>query len=386
MRFELYNREQNLTVENWQEFFNKILRRTDLFDQVTIEVDVKESQVTFHLIASKDFSKYSNEILPFILKTVANRIFKPLKTAFCFLRFFWEDNFIRIKEREVMNKKRDLRKIIFSVRKYFFFETNVITFYFVGKGGKIYRRKKFFFKPRYHLLAVDFSKTINYKKKSLPAYIKLQKQQELFDENRQDGLLEVQGFPYHNRPYYFPLKNFEYNKHSLIVGQTGTGKSKFIEFFIKDLIKNRITDEYTVVVIDPHAALYTDFTNIPSVANIDFFTSACKLFAQIGEPKVATELTILLFKTLIGEQFNAKMERVLKYTLHTLFVTVKMSIPEGLALAADRTSLTITGFDKELVGQFAANVRALKVPEPYKGKGIRYDNEVILRKQGKKAA
>jgi large subunit ribosomal protein L6 len=63
-----------------------------------------------------------------------------------------------------------------------------------------------------------------------------------------------------------------------------------------------------------------------------------------------------------------------------------MSIPEGLALAADRTSLTITGFDKELVGQFAANVRALKVPEPYKGKGIRYDNEVILRKQGKKAA
>lgn len=63
---------------------------------------------------------------------------------------------------------------------------------------------------------------------------------------------------------------------------------------------------------------------------------------------------------------------------------VKMDIPEGLTLTADRTSLTITGFDKEVVGQFAANVRAMKKPEPYKGKGIRYDNEVILRKQGKK--
>ena len=65
---------------------------------------------------------------------------------------------------------------------------------------------------------------------------------------------------------------------------------------------------------------------------------------------------------------------------------VKMAIPEGLTVKADKSTLTIDGFDKELVGQFAANVRALKKPEPYKGKGIRYDGEVIRRKQGKKAA
>ncbi len=65
---------------------------------------------------------------------------------------------------------------------------------------------------------------------------------------------------------------------------------------------------------------------------------------------------------------------------------VKMAIPEGLTVTADKAALTITGFDKELVGQFAANVRAQKKPEPYKGKGIRYDGEVIRRKQGKKAA
>ena len=65
---------------------------------------------------------------------------------------------------------------------------------------------------------------------------------------------------------------------------------------------------------------------------------------------------------------------------------VKMAIPEGLAVVADKGALTVTGFDKELVGQFAADVRALKKPEPYKGKGIRYEAEVIRRKQGKKAA
>jgi len=65
---------------------------------------------------------------------------------------------------------------------------------------------------------------------------------------------------------------------------------------------------------------------------------------------------------------------------------VKVAIPEGLAVTVDKGALTIAGFDKELVGQFAANVRELKKPEPYKGKGIRYEKEVIRRKQGKKAA
>lgn len=65
---------------------------------------------------------------------------------------------------------------------------------------------------------------------------------------------------------------------------------------------------------------------------------------------------------------------------------VKVAIPEGLTVTADKNALTIAGFDKELVGQFAADIRALKKPEPYKGKGIRYEGEVIRRKQGKKAA
>ena len=65
---------------------------------------------------------------------------------------------------------------------------------------------------------------------------------------------------------------------------------------------------------------------------------------------------------------------------------VKMAIPEGLTVTADKGALTISGFDKELVGQFAADIRAMKKPEPYKGKGIRYEGEVIRRKQGKKDA
>lgn len=64
---------------------------------------------------------------------------------------------------------------------------------------------------------------------------------------------------------------------------------------------------------------------------------------------------------------------------------VELPFPEGVTATVEKNVITITGFDKEVVGQYAANVRKVKKPEPYKGKGIRYRGEYIIRKQGKKA-
>ncbi len=64
---------------------------------------------------------------------------------------------------------------------------------------------------------------------------------------------------------------------------------------------------------------------------------------------------------------------------------VIMQIPEGLKVTAEKNVVTISGMDTELVGLFSAQVRSMKKPEPYKGKGIRYEDEVIRRKQGKKS-
>ncbi|HEX3658812.1 MAG TPA: 50S ribosomal protein L6 [Pirellulales bacterium] len=63
---------------------------------------------------------------------------------------------------------------------------------------------------------------------------------------------------------------------------------------------------------------------------------------------------------------------------------IQKKIPEGLAVTCpDQTHVVIKGIDKQKVGQFAAEVRAVRKPEPYKGKGIRYDGEQVRRKAGK---
>jgi len=65
---------------------------------------------------------------------------------------------------------------------------------------------------------------------------------------------------------------------------------------------------------------------------------------------------------------------------------VRLQIPEGLNVTVAKNTITVSGIDKEKVGQFAAEIRKVRPPEPYKGTGIKYSGEIIRRKAGKKLA
>lgn len=94
----------------------------------------------------------------------------------------------------------------------------------------------------------------------------------------------------------------------------------------------------------------------------------------------------LFEKTLILEGIGFKSEiKGNKIVLALGFShPVEVIIPEGLKVVAEKDVINISGKDKEEVGQFSAKLRSLKEPEPYKGKGMRYSDEVVRRKQGKK--
>ena len=86
----------------------------------------------------------------------------------------------------------------------------------------------------------------------------------------------------------------------------------------------------------------------------------------------------------VGYRVEAR-ERELVLTVG-LSHPVALPIPEDVATKVEKNIITLEGPDKEAVGQFAAVVRRVRPPEPYLGKGIRYESEVIRRKQGKKAS
>ncbi|MBQ3474781.1 MAG: 50S ribosomal protein L6 [Bacilli bacterium] len=87
----------------------------------------------------------------------------------------------------------------------------------------------------------------------------------------------------------------------------------------------------------------------------------------------------------VGYRFTVKgkvLDIIAGYSHH-----VELTIPEGLTVEqVSNTEITVKGIDKQLVGEFAAKIRKVRKPEPYKGKGIRYKDEFIRRKEGKKAS
>lgn len=87
-----------------------------------------------------------------------------------------------------------------------------------------------------------------------------------------------------------------------------------------------------------------------------------------------------------GIGFKAQLDGQSLSLIIGLSHPVKLVIPDGLKVKVEKNLITINGYDKEEIGQFSADVRAVKKPEPYKGVGIRYEKEIIRRKSGKKAA
>ena len=87
----------------------------------------------------------------------------------------------------------------------------------------------------------------------------------------------------------------------------------------------------------------------------------------------------------VGYRFNVQGNKIVIAAGYSH--PVEMIVPEGIkAEVKDQTQLILTGINKQQIGEFAANVRKVRPPEPYKGKGIRYSDERIRRKEGKKAA
>jgi large subunit ribosomal protein L6 len=89
---------------------------------------------------------------------------------------------------------------------------------------------------------------------------------------------------------------------------------------------------------------------------------------------------------LVGTGFKAELAGSTLSLIVGYSHPVKIEAPEGITFKVEKAVVTVEGFNREVVGQVAADIRGVRPPEPYKGKGIKYSDEIIRRKAGKAAA
>lgn len=329
---EVYCLGDKLDVAHWQSLYKALMAHLGILGgKFTVTFTCKDNVVRFFISSEKDISFLSNSIDGFLLRPCASDVIdipdKARKERF--INFVEGGNLLDLKERYEIKKGKSLTVATFSVRS-LSYESAVVTskLYFALPDGTWTKASKLMTTFPVHLLAIDFSANTHYLKKAMPKYLSIEKSVHMLNSENINALLEVDTFPYFSKPYYLNLTSYEFDKHSFIVGASGSGKSKFISLFVDRLQKSTaVAMNYRVVVIDPHASLAADFDYIANKKVINFGNESTELFSGAStDISAATELTGTLFKSLMGENATAKTDRLMRFSLYVLLTAQAMSL------------------------------------------------------------
>ncbi len=326
--FELYTLSDELSEELWNTLYKTIAQYSGTIGKFQIILKLEDNVVRYFIASDKDLGVLSNNLEHVVLRPAAKDDCTPPKTEGKerFVNFVTGGSLLDVKEKYGVKRGKHLEYVTFTVRSVA--ASKAVTtgkLYFKTAAGTYTLGSKLFnFFPA-KLLTVDFKQNTKYLKKTPPKYLNIEKTLHILDSAPANALFEIDTFPYFSHNYYLNIHNYEFDKHSFIIGASGSGKSKFIELFVDRIRQTSAAMNYRIVVIDPHASL--DLQHIPQSTTINFSGETTELFPGAGtDTTAATELTSTLFKSLLADQFNPKLERVMRFTIYVLLVAQSMSM------------------------------------------------------------
>lgn len=329
--FELYILSDDLHVDQWTRLYKGLLSYLGTFGKFDITFRCTDSVVRYFVSCDKDLSSLSNNLDGLILRPVSDHEFSlpQEQTKQRFLQFVAGGNLLDLKEKLQVKSSKDLQYAQFRVRMINADKAVVrSTLYLKSAGDSWARATKTLTIFPASLLAINFSHNTRYIKRSVPKYLNIEKSLHMLMSENVDALFEVDAFPYFSQSQYLHLTSYDFDKHSFIIGASGSGKSKFISLLVDRLNKTALKMNYRVVVIDPHASIADDFGHIAESQVISFGKQdSTDLFPGAGTDLTsATELTATLFKSVLDDQFNARLDRLLRFSLFTLMTAQAMSL------------------------------------------------------------
>lgn len=321
MKFRGYSSEIYLTKkfvkqEEWLNFINTIARYNGYLKKWSITITFDSNKVRYLLNTSCKLPPSINNLSSYLLKSTEKFIIPEHYTTFPSYFPIGSSLFDIYNYCEIKNLG-ELKYIDISFRKLtedkFLSKVNLYIKYI----NKLIKTKMILGLP-VNVLSVDFEGNKRFSYSTIPKYLDIQKSLHLLKTDKVGSLLCVDTFPYLQENFYLSEKNFDFAKHSLVLGASGCGKSKFLSLLINN-IKNNSFNKYKIVMIDPHAAIEEDIGGLGSTIDFKTLEDSINLFASNSNDLVAsTELTLELFKSLISDQYNSKLERVLRHSIYLL--------------------------------------------------------------------
>ena len=329
---EIFLTQQFVEEQTWSKFLYSVSNLNGLLKKWKIYIYIENNTIRYFIKSSKKLPSIIQDFSEFILKKVEdeeNLFDEKSITNRWYIVTTKEKSILDIYDKSEVKNGKKLKFLEIDIlpitKNYYRFRTYI---FFENKYGYLIKRRAVFSVP-YQLLSIDFSKYNRFfYKKDATKFLDIQKTIHILKDNKKDAFLKVNTFPYLIEDYYLHLNQYDFDKHSIIVGASGTGKSKLISTLVMNLSKNEeYKRKYKVVIIDPHAEIKNDIGGIENTKILDFekTKNSFNLFMRASKDLiVTTELILSLFQTLMADQYNSKLERVLRHSIYLLTKLNKM--------------------------------------------------------------
>ncbi len=329
--FEIFFATDFVTEESWLIFLSYISKLNGFFKSYKIYINFEKNNVRYFIKTKQEMPTTLGNLNDFLLKKIDNIDFpkKILKHKSLYIVTNKEKSIIDILDRNESKKNRKLEwaeiKIIPYKKDNYLFSSIGI---FRKNNRLIY--KKFLFNLPHQFLSIDFSKHTRFlHRKDIKRYLNIEKTINVFESDNKNGILKIDAFPYLQEDYYLNLNNYDFDKHSIVIGGSGTGKSKLLSLLVNNIYNNlNYKMKYKIIVIDPHSSLEEDIGGLNNTKVIDFKKekNSIDLF-QTSRKNIVSESEILLslFKSIMDKEYNSKLERVLRHSIFLLISIGKMN-------------------------------------------------------------
>lgn len=315
---EIFFNKKYITREDWLNFINVVSKYNGMFKKWKIIVRHEQSQIRYFVKTNCGLPATINHIDSFMLKNAEiKEDFVYQKKKIYFSKF--ENNLLDIINYFGIKKSSSVKVIEITFFKVSEEKVKSKCNFYVESNNSIIKYCLSLFLPQ-NILSVDFDANKRYLYKGVPKYLDISKILHLLKNDSNSSILKIDTFPYVQGEFYLDQNSIDFAKHSIVIGSSGCGKSKFLSLLIHNIYKNKnLRDKYKIVVIDPHASLENDIGGLGETVDFSDTMNSINLFMNNREDVIiSTELLLSLFNSLIGSNYNSKLERVLRHSIHIL--------------------------------------------------------------------
>ncbi len=313
---EIFLTKNFVPKEEWLNLFNIVSKYNGYSKKWTLKIIINQKNIQFFIKTKCKLPVIVSDLEAFLFKEEKDESINDyyITTPVFFdigCNLFDLCNYTKIK------KLGTLKYITIKVRRIgedrFLTKTHLYT----EKEGKLIKTRLILGLP-FNILNLDFDKNKSYVKRNVPKYLNISKITHLLQSDKQGSIFEIDTFPYLDGNFYLSNNNYDFNKHSLVLGSSGSGKSKFLSLFINNIYKKSAND-FKIIMIDPHSAIEDDIGGLGKVIDFKTIEDSIDLFSSnTDDLMVSTELSLELLKSIISDQYNSKVERVLRHAIYLL--------------------------------------------------------------------